>query len=245
MFDLLRNDRFQQALKTALLLGLAVYFTVILINGNLANYINLRFAWLSVVAVLIFGALGVISLIATVRGLPPARGDFVHERVDLPIIMVMAVPLVLGTALPSAPLGVEAINGTVSMTAFAGRNVTAIVRDPLERNVLDWAREFTVSPSPATFNGQEADFIGFVYTEPGFPPEHFMVARFMVSCCVADASPLGLPVAYENTDTLPLGQWVQVRGHFVAGDFRGQTVPILQVETLAMIDQPPQPYLYP
>ena len=52
------NTPAQEWLKTALLLGLGLYFVYIIITGNLTNYINIRFSWLSYVAAIIFLMLG-------------------------------------------------------------------------------------------------------------------------------------------------------------------------------------------
>ena len=48
--------------KTAVLVGLALYFIYNIFSGNLTNYINVRFAWLAYVAVLIFIALAVANI---------------------------------------------------------------------------------------------------------------------------------------------------------------------------------------
>lgn len=239
-----QQERRDMLLQAVVLLGLAMYFAVNILSGSVTNYINMRFVWLSYVAVLIFAALGLASLYALRAGNSFNRGDD-HQPVNLPIIMVMAIPLVLGTLIPSQPLGAEAIDGAVSFNAFAGLNAAVVQKDPLERDVLDWARVFTADKAPGTFNGQQADIIGFVYTEPTYPQDTVMVARFTVSCCVADASPIGLPVYWPDADTLESGQWVRVSGAFEARDFRGQLTPTLIADAVTLTEQPEHPYLYP
>ena len=56
-----QDDTLQQWLKTAILLGLGLYFIYNLLSGNLTNYINARFAWLSWVAAPLFLLLGALS----------------------------------------------------------------------------------------------------------------------------------------------------------------------------------------
>ncbi len=239
-----QEERRDALLQAIVLLGLAAYFVFNIVSGNITNYINARFVWLSYVAVLIFGAFGVTSLLMLRSGRAFSRGDD-HQRINLPIVMVMAIPLVLGTLIPSQPLGAEAIDGAVSFNAFAGLNATVVQKDPLERNVLDWARVFTTNKAPGTFNGQRADIVGFVYTEPTYPEDTVMVARFTVSCCVADASPIGLPVYWPEAEILKNGQWVRVTGAFEARDFRGQLTPTLIADAVTPTEQPEHPYLYP
>jgi putative membrane protein len=122
---------------------------------------------------------------------------------------------------------------------------SAFTKPPLERNILDWMREFNKSSTPAAFNGQEADVVGFVYREPSFAENQFMVARFTISCCVADSSAIGLPVHVDNAAQYSDGQWVRIKGTFEAGEFREHRLPILQAAAIEVIAEPEQPYLYP
>jgi putative membrane protein len=156
---------------------------------------------------------------------------------------VIAVPLVLGTLIPSQPLGAEAVAGSISVSA-ASRTETAFNVPPEERNVLDWLRAFNTGDY-AQFEGQPADVIGFVYTEPTFDEDEFMVARFTISCCVADASAIGLPVFWNDTADLKQGDWVNVKGRFGMGEFRGDQLPVLYAASIETVAQPEHPYLYP
>lgn len=231
-------------IKTGLLIGLGLYFVYIIATGSLANYINERFAWLSYVAAALFLLLGLFNALDLLRPAPSAPGG--HTDISWAVIVIVAIPLILGTLIPSRPLGVEAITGSVRTTSAVGAspNFATFSRPPLERNVLDWLRAFNAAADYAEFNGQPADVIGFVYTEPGFDPGHFMVARFTVSCCVADASAIGLPVYSPETD-LPAGEWVRVQGAFQLGEFRDENLPILIASAVEVVPQPDHPYLYP
>lgn len=237
------SNRTQEWAKAAILLGLALYFACIILSGNLANYVNQRFAWLSYIAVLIFAALGAATVLGI--GRVKAAGYAGHQRVTWGTILIVAIPLVMGTLIPSKPLGAEAVNGNISLTVSSVARANPIMKDPLERNVLDWMRAFSQSVTPSSFDGQPADLIGFIYREPSFPDGHFMVARFTVSCCVADAGAIGLPVFAPDAAAIPDGEWVRVTGAFQAGTFRSDQMPILQADTVEVVAQPEHPYLYP
>lgn len=229
--------------KALVALGLAVYFLINIITGDLTNYINTRFAWLSYVAVILFALIGVASLVGILRRDWNNRTSD-HTVVSWSMILVMAIPLMLGTLVPSQPLGADAVD-SISLRTTALNSGGSVARDPLDRNVLDWLRVFSGSTTPSDYDGTPADFAGFIYTEPDFPDNTVMVARFTVSCCVADASAIGIPVYWPDAATLEDGVWVQVQGSFEAAIFRDVKTPILQVETLDVIDQPDHPYLYP
>lgn len=238
-----RKDQLQGWLKTALLLGLAVYFVYNILSGNLTNYINQRFSWLSYVAVVLFALLGIANALELLRGSIRIRSH--GEVLTWRALAIFAIPLILGTLIPSQPLGATAVDGNISLNTASVTNATTFTTNPLEWNVLDWLRAFNAADDIKSFNGKEANVIGFVYREASFPDDQFMVARFTISCCVADASALGLPVIWANAPDIQQDTWVQVKGNFQVEDFRGDTVPVLHANTVEVVPQPEHPYLYP
>ena len=245
------DERLMGWLKTALLLGLGVYFVYNIVTGNLTNYINVRFAWLSYVAAGLFLLIGGYSAYHMLRHHSGEHDhehhDHTHASISWGTLAVLAVPLLLGTLLPSRPLGAEAVDGDLGLTSAAATagSTTTFSINPQDRNVLDWLRVFNSTDDYSELNGQPADVIGFVYSEPTFGEHHFMVARFTISCCVADASAIGVPTYWADTEALQQGQWVRVQGTMQVGDFRGDSLPILQASSIEVVEQPDHPYLYP
>lgn len=242
-------------LRALILIGLGLYFTYNIVSGSLTNYINERFVWLSYIAAAIYLLLGALNVWNLLAG--GARGthdhldhhhDHDHDHHHAPVswfgLLIIAAPLVLGTLIPSRPLGASAVE-SVNFTGASAAGSTTITTPPEQRNVLDWLRIFNSVSDYDELNNQPADLIGFVYREPSFGDEMFMVARFTISCCVADASPIGLPVAWTETADLQPDTWVRVRGTFRVSDFRGERVPVLQAEMVETVEQPKHPYLYP
>lgn len=247
-----RREVIAEIVKTGLLIGLGLYFVANIISGNLTNYINVRFSWLSYVAAVLFLLIGGFSLLHLLDAHLPSRKrknddhdhhhDHDHGAISWATLIVIAVPLVLGTLIPSRPLGAESVDGNVSITAASVDNMVLSI-EPSKRNVLDWLRVFNATDDYATLSGLPADVIGFVYLEPTFGENQFMVARFTVSCCVADASAIGIPVQWP--EAVEQGQWVRVTGVMETGDFRGDAAPILHAQAVEVVEQPEHPYLYP
>jgi len=241
------RENAQVWVKTALLFGLGFYFIYVIASGNLANYINARFAWLSYVAVALFLLLGAASAMELLRnrGHEHHDPDHHHGQVSWLALGIIAVPLVLGTLIPSRPLGSAAVGGNISLKAVSAANPQSFPSDPLKWNVLDWLRAFNNSSDVSSFNGRQADVIGFVYREATFPKDQFMVARFTISCCVADAGAIGVLVQWDAAQDFPADTWVRVQGTWEVGEFRDDSVPILRPTVVENIDQPEHPYLYP
>ncbi|MCY4146391.1 MAG: TIGR03943 family protein [Chloroflexi bacterium] len=235
-----RDSRITWA-KLLILLGMGIYLTQLIISGNLTNYINQRFAWLAYVGAGIFFALALASLLQRIM---PSLHGHQHYRIGWDILLIAAFPLALALLIPSRSLGIEAINGGVSLRPVGVGNAATFARSPLDRNILDWLREFSRA-TPAEFNDLPVDVIGFVYREPVHAADEFLVSRFTMSCCVADAFPIGMPARADFIDEVAVGSWVRVQGRLTAANFAGEPLPVITVESLEPVDEPEQPYLYP
>ena len=236
----------QAWLKTALLIGLGLYFAYIILSGNLTNYINVRFAWLSYIAAGLFLLLGGASVYRLLHENAHEHHhdhDHAHDHstISWRALAVVAVPLVLGTLIPSQPLGAAAVDG--EFNTIGGDTATAFDIAPLDRNILDWVRLFNPTDDMSVFNGQEIDVTGFVFRSEAYPDDLFMVSRFTISCCVADSLAIGVPVIWDQD--IPPDTWVQVRGRLQAGDFQGSEQAIIRPERVDIVQRPEHPYLYP
>jgi uncharacterized repeat protein (TIGR03943 family) len=223
-------------------------------SGTVAFYINQRFEWLVLAGALIYLALALTLLYRlitpasktlTEQVLGPARSSFTSWSA----VLILALPALIGAVAPARPLGASAIEsrGVGLQSAPASAGGTTVKRAPTgPRTILDWLREISASGDPATLSGQQADVIGFVYRDdPRFSDKQFMVSRFTVACCVADASALGLIVETDELGAFKQDQWVRVVGRFSTGQFANETVPVIKAEKIEATEQPAAPYLYP
>lgn len=256
------DRRLDTLLKAIVLLASGLMFYAKISDGTLAFYINQRFAWLSLVAVLLFFALAaaLVYKAALERRAAPAEGDEFAQvraqirqqnrahRVSWAAIGLLALPAVLGFFTPARPLGAGAIESRgIGLTApDRPGSVTQAQRVATgPKNILDWLREFSRTSDPTAFRGKDADVIGFVYRDPRSKEDEFWVSRFAISCCVADASALGLLVKTDQAAALQTDSWVRVVGKFDTGEFGGEQIPMLVAEKIEPTEQPNQPYLYP
>jgi len=243
----------QWGLRTALFASMGVYFVRLWLSGTLSYYINVRFTWLSVVAAIVFLVLAAACLYAFLRARhgadPLAFGHHEiaghrHPRIGLALLLVLVAPLAFGLLVPARPLGASAVGGDLMPTS-GGESVGASSNSQ-EWSVVDWLRVFYYSGTPDPMNGRDADVIGFVYRRLGDPAGHFMVARFVMSCCSADAQAVGMPVAWQRADELPVDKWVHVRGTVKVQPFGKDSLPVIEAASVEdMAGPPPDPYLYP
>jgi putative membrane protein len=233
------------------IMGLFLYSRFL--GGTLLFYINERFVWLTILASAGFILVGVSYRYRSEENHEPgdhSHGDHSHGQLSWGGLTLIILPVLLGLLVPPKPLGAAAmVNRDVSaksLTSAAAPQGGAVLAKPkAEKNILDWLIEFRSTSNPAAFNEQEAHLIGFVYRDDRFAADTFMVSRFVLSCCAADAAPLGLMVRWPESSTLAADQWVEVTGHFEAGELDGEPMPVLIAEKITPTAIPDQPYLYP
>ncbi|MBW8348346.1 TIGR03943 family protein [Bacillus sp. IITD106] len=98
--------------------------------------------------------------------------------------------------------------------------------------------------NPSLFIGKEIEIVGFVYKEPDFEKDQFVVARFGVSCCIADASVYGIISTIEKPDHIEEDQWVRASGTITTTTMNDWELPFLQITNIEKIDEPENPYVY-
>lgn len=245
------STRLERALKGLILVSLALFLTNRIANGTLLFYINRRFAWLTWIATILL-LLMAFAYQQTAQAKHHDHDGAHDHHHHAPqgswlTLFLVALPLLLGVLVPPQPLGAQAIGMREVNTDGLGLGDDEVVltRATAERNILDWLRAFGAADDLAVLDGQEANVIGFVYRDEAFANDQFMVSRFVVSCCVADATALGLIVSWPGSLDLPLDAWVEVQGAFQSGQFDGQATPILIADSVTPTAPPNQPYLYP
>ncbi|MGB3135941.1 MAG: TIGR03943 family protein [Nodosilinea sp.] len=114
-----------------------------------------------------------------------------------------------------------------------------------DRTIVDWVRTLNVYPEPDAYAGQEAAVSGFVTHIPGWPNNFVMISRFVLTCCAADAYPVGLPVVLPaNTPRPAPDTWLAVRGTMETTTLDGKRQLAIGDPTLTEIPEPRTPYEY-
>lgn len=113
-------------------------------------------------------------------------------------------------------------------------------------SIKDWIVSFSINPENSYYKGKKVDLTGFAYTEENSRDDEFLVSRFVIRCCSADATPIGLDVKYnlKENGINPLRDWVRVQGEFDVIVEDGKERLIIIPERVEKSEQPDNPYLY-
>jgi putative membrane protein len=225
-------------LATAAALGLwAAMFWILFATGRTYLYLSTRTSWLVPTGAAFF-TLAAVGRLATARA---ARPETVDRRSAWGL-GVMALPVVLVLALPPATLGAYTVQKRAS---FAGSAIGATARDvtgPLDFVDIGAAQSFPAAMEQLRARaGEPITLEGFVTKESSAPPDEILLTRYIVTCCVADATIaqvriVGMPPGDYQDD-----EWLRVTGNVYPV---GREV-LVAANAASQIPVPEQPYLTP
>ncbi len=118
-------------------------------------------------------------------------------------------------------------------------------RPPEERSLVDWVRTLNVYPEPDAYTGQKVKVQGFVIQPVELPEQYLLLSRFVITCCAADAYPVGLPVKLtENRKAYPVDTWLEIEGEMITENLGGKRQLTIRASSLKQIPEPQNPYNY-
>jgi uncharacterized repeat protein (TIGR03943 family) len=223
---------------TGLALGAwALLFWALLLTGRTYLYLSSRTAWLVPMGALIF-TMAALGRLASAR----THNDEPLDRRTTWMLGAIALPAVLVLALPPTTLGAYSVG---KRATFGGSAIGATARDvtgPLDFVDIGAAQSFPAAMRQLEARaGESITLEGFVTREASAPPDEILLTRYIVTCCVADATIaqvriVGLPPGDYQDD-----QWLRVTGavypvgrEVLVADVAADPIPV-----------PDQPYLTP
>ena len=109
---------------------------------------------------------------------------------------------------------------------------------PGQRSLTDWVRLLRSQPDPQLYAGDPVRISGFVLPQPGDRPQ---LGRLLVRCCLADATPIGLPVRWPAGYQPRADQWLALEGRMGVERHNGSPRSVVLVERLRPIPRPARP----
>ena len=245
--------RWYRIFQAVLLLALFLFLGSKVVSNQLSWYINPRFVTLTQIGILFLAVL-IYRLIMEMKGsfAPREHDEHDHDHPPSPVnLLIMLIPLLVGILIPARPLG-SATASTKGLTTSSplissqseSRQVV-IAAD--QRDILGWVTLFYFEDNLDPYMGEQASVIGFVYFDERLPNGQFFVSRIILSCCAADGYAIAMIVDWPNAASLKQDMWVRVTGPVEKAYFADdpQAMPLIRAETVEVVPQPDQPYLYP
>jgi uncharacterized repeat protein (TIGR03943 family) len=230
-----------RAFRLLVLVAWTAFFAWLWGSGEVVRYLGPRTEW-----VVPAGTIGLV--LATAGYAYATRGGADSERPPRREVLgalALLLPIVTAALVANASLG--SLAASKKLTA-RGVDVTALAR-------LDSDKARPVSFLDLSAAGEDASFAREQNIRPGRPVElvgfvskgasarrPFELSRFYITCCVADALPVGVtvvPGVVRQASAERKDQWLAVTGTVVRRG-RGYAV---RAESIRKVTQPKDPYL--
>jgi uncharacterized repeat protein (TIGR03943 family) len=219
----------------AALAAWAALFWFLLASGRTSLYLSPRTAWVVPIgAILLTVGLGGRLLTGRTGNPEPLRPRTAWTLgfIVLPAVLILAVPpTALGSYAASRRSLAAGVVGGAPNLAVGDRVTLAAVAagvwsDEARRALADRA-------------GSRVTFDGIVTRRDGQPADEFVLTRFIVSCCVADALSVQVRVVGAPPGRFAEDQWVRVTGTF----YPVGRETVVDASSIARIPRPDNPYL--
>ncbi|UCZ54210.1 TIGR03943 family protein [Bacillus shivajii] len=172
---------------------------------------------------------------------------------------IIFLPLFTGFLLPYKELGAaEAVKRGICYSHNEGETfhleerseieLSHVIKEMKQSRVLTVDKKNFVSyvnsilTYPDLFYGKEIELEGFISVDKSASEDHLLIARFLVTHCVADAHVMGLLLSVEDERLQNENDWIRMKGVL---DINEQSTPIVEVREWEKVEQPKNPYIYP
>ena len=188
--------------------------------------------------------------IAGVIVLVPFKDSSIDNLLKLNILKPTLLILILftGILLPS-----NQISSATAFQRIGNLNTVNISSDKKSLNnfnntsesydIGDWVLSLSYNPDLDFYVGKKVDVTGFIFAPNTIPEETFIVSRFVIRCCAADATPVGLKVKYDWKSNFKTDDWVRVTGKFELIKIDEIDELIIIPENVVSTEVPDRPYI--
>ncbi|HZD17283.1 MAG TPA: TIGR03943 family protein [Actinomycetota bacterium] len=219
---------------TLVLVAWATLFWFLLATGREAFYLSTRTDWVvPIAAVLLTAAAAGRLASARIRSPEPLRSR------ELWIHALMVVPVLLVMVLPAATLGSFSAG---SRAEFGGAGVSVRGIGDGALTLVDVAAAQTTPEGEralAKRAGEVVAFVGFVTRYADTPADELLLTRYVVTCCVADATVAQVRVVNVTPGAFDDNEWIEVSGAIYP---LGREV-IVNASSVEPVPRPERPYL--
>ncbi len=234
--------------RATLLMGLGLVIAKLLVTGQMHYYLSAGLDWLSVVTGVLLAAMGAVELRRSLQA--PGR-----ESVGLDGMVtlgILAVPLLLGLTYTPRGLNSAALGGTPAtqlVLAFdAGPPASADVAPPAPRRPIDDVADLLgyLRQAGQAGVGQYIRVRGLVAHDDDLAADQFVLLRYSIVHCVADAQPLGFLVlnARPTADgRWASDQWVEIDGTLATQPRGSDHLVAIQADQIRASEEPLEPYV--
>jgi uncharacterized repeat protein (TIGR03943 family) len=225
------------------------------LTGKLFVLLHPNYMWLSNSAAFVllglaaFKAIGIVRQLTSTQAVSAAKAEHITllpPKWSSAMLLAVAVFGLIYTprAFASETALQRGIADTLTLTRSQPQRFVR-QQDPAERTIIDWVRTLNVYPEPDAYTDQAVKVTGFVIHPNQWSDSYLMISRFVLTCCAADAYPVGLPVKLTAPrSTYPVDGWLEIEGRMITETLDNRRQLVIEPKTLTSVPEPRNPYEY-
>jgi uncharacterized repeat protein (TIGR03943 family) len=217
----------------------AAMFWFLYLTGRVNLYLSTRTSWVVPVGAVLL-TLAAVGRLASARG--PSREPL--RRREAVVMTLMVLPVVVVMTLPTATLGTFSASKKTSFSSGGTATFYGDITATSEITLLSVAAAQTSDAGATALAkraGSDVDFVGFVTRYPDTPVDELLLTRYVITCCVADATIVQVRVVNVPPGKFQANDWVDVKGQIYP---LGREV-IVNASSVVGVARPAKPYITP
>ena len=142
-------------------------------------------------------------------------------------------------SMPSKPINDAIIPATQTSTSGASDG-------PMPLQVIDMLYAIQMPSYRSEFEGKEVELVGqYVPMTTGNPKgDHFQTIRMFITCCAADAKPVGVTVQYPKPIKVSEMGWIKITGKPIFPMEGGRRTAVIEATKVEECPAPSEPFVY-
>jgi putative membrane protein len=243
-------------LPSFLLAGYGIFILSLFVRNVMTWYINPGYVWSTTLAGAVLVGIGAVGLtrrpVTTCASCDsdcscgcdePSPRLWTYALLCLPLVLALIFPP-RGLAAFSANERGPQIAGISSVHGVSAMHRVSLSVDTRSFSMEDWVGALSADPNPRDYKGKPVSVSGMVlHASASVPVGYIMVMRYLVTCCIADARPVGVIVKDTSHGALKDNQWVTVSGTMSSASDAGQQVTVVKPTKIVPIKSG-NPYIY-
>jgi putative membrane protein len=238
-----------------ILVGWGGLIVVLLATGDMLKYLHPRMLPFAALSAAIFLALGLLTGINALQG----KGSQA-PRAGYALFLV---PLLLSSVGGARGLDEAAVlnrilsGGSGGVSASTIKSLDELLESIGPEGVIpfeDWSfynLSSDLNANPSRYVGRTISMTGFSFRPSILLDNQLYLTRFLITCCVADAEPLGLLTELVNASRFADYAWLRIEGVIdltsAPNPYTGreEEVPVLRAVKVVEVEKPIAAYIFP
>ncbi len=233
----------------------SVVFGVFYFSGIYVEFLNPQFSWLMLLGFILCSVFFAVLFACGPNRHECGHADH-HHGASILRMMILLTPVMFALNYGSWQLGSFAFDKrAVGVTRVGGiaenGNKTGDVAslpivktsensEPVEVSLVEIHSKFE------KLTGRKVITQGMYMSEtPGLPEDSYVIFRFLIVCCAADAQPLAVMIRGNRPAGVSDEKWLQVEGVLKSTDINGNVAVIIEAEKIVPVSAPKNPYMLP